>query len=161
MGGGFLTGYGVDDPVEGDYYGGEGDYYGGEYGEGGDYYSENYQYPEDADTKLPDVQVRERRRRRQANQNDIKENEGSGDVTFAAVQTANTYMYDGGQWDKKAPMSTTRDRPACSIINMPDGKVSLQLHTVFLRLASLKWHFNKINRLICHNTNIFDPRLGY
>ena len=41
-----------------------------------------------------------------------------------AVQTNKTWMFNGNSWEARAEMSIARDRPACSIMNMPNGEVS-------------------------------------
>ena len=136
MGGGFLRQYFINDVIsEGEY---EGEY---EYAEDGEY--EYYDYTnEGAETKLPDDQVdqRERRRRRRAEDISYDESSYSYDETAyedevdyeevssgGGIQTAKSYMFDGSTWEELAPMNIARDRPACSIISMPDGKVK-RLH---------------------------------
>ena len=39
-------------------------------------------------------------------------------------QNKRTWIYDGQQWKETAKMNIARDRPACSLVNMPDGKVN-------------------------------------
>ena len=137
MGGGFLTEY----DVETDNYGtgdagGGGDYYyyedyeaGGE-GGGGDYPADQGEdYPCDGgkqtDTKLPeDYDVRERKRRRRKRQaENVEEYDYESVKKGGAIQTDKAWIYNGLTWEEKAPMSVARDRPACSLVNMPNGEV--------------------------------------
>ena len=135
MGGGFLTEYDVKEDVY-DIPGGGGDdnyyYYGDDYGggEGGDYASyEGDDYPSDGekqtDTKLPeDYDIRERRRRRRKRQaENVEEYDYENVKKGGAIQTDKAWIYNGNTWEEKAPMSVARDRPACSLVNMPNGEV--------------------------------------
>lgn len=140
MGGGFLTEYKIQDELEyggGEYPEGDGQYeyadYGdGEYadygkGEGGEYYEGDYP-KEGADTKLPEEQdQRERKRRRRADDDAhyTDSNYDYSDETGGALQTEKVWLFDGNTWNEMSPMSIARDRPACSIINMPDGKINI------------------------------------
>ena len=78
-------------------------------------------------TKLPDVPNTRDRKRRQANNADFGDGQEFKCDPFegcvASVQTNKTWMYDGNVWKAKAQMKFARDRPACSLVNMPDGKV--------------------------------------
>ena len=139
MGGGFLTEYDANDQVT-DYTGdGTGDYY-YDYGEGGDYeggdayvYEDGGDYPsgeeKQTDTKLPededyDIRERRRRRRRRKRQSEKSEEYDYENVSKGgAVQTDKAWIYNGLTWDEKARMSMARDRPACSLVNMPNGDV--------------------------------------
>ena len=47
--------------------------------------------------------------------------DGSVDGGF---QTNRTWIYNGQEWKETAQMNIARDRPACSLVNMPDGKVT-------------------------------------
>ena len=135
MGGGFLREYTVQD----DYALGTDDYnpddYYGEYeyeDDGGEYAYED-EGENGVDTKLPEEEDlyadyerekkrRRRRRRRQAESYDV---ETDYDTTFkgGALQTNKTWLFNGNTWEERTPMSIPRDRPACSIINMPNGEV--------------------------------------
>ena len=130
MGGGFLPQYKIVEYPEGeDDYIQEGDYYYEDYE--GDYYEEgeDYNYHNaGADTNLFDNQVDERDRRRQRQAEDIVYENSS--YFGGGVQTDKAWMFDGYSWKKIAPMSIARDRPACSIINMPNGKVMCQLSSL-------------------------------
>ena len=45
-------------------------------------------------------------------------------ITNGGYQTNRTWIYNGQQWTETAEMKIARDRPACSLLNMPDGKVT-------------------------------------
>ena len=62
------------------------------------------------------------RRRRQIDTNDLYY-EAYEDKVAGGISNVKTWMYDGSTWEEIAPMSITRDRPACSLLNMPNGKV--------------------------------------
>ena len=136
MGGGFLREYTVQD----DYALGPDDSY-------PDDYYEEYEYEDDGgeyvyedegengvDTKLPEEEdlyadyerERKRRRRRRRRQAESYDVETDYDTTFkgGALQTNKTWLFNGNTWEERTPMSIPRDRPACSIINMPNGEVS-------------------------------------
>lgn len=79
-------------------------------------YSDDYSYPDDKpegpgpDTNGPGT----------APNDDVEyTNEDIG----GAVQTNKTWMFNGKSWEARAEMSIARDRPACSIMNMPNGEV--------------------------------------
>ena len=38
-------------------------------------------------------------------------------------QNERTWIYDSTKWKETAEPNVARDRPACSLVNMPDGKV--------------------------------------
>ena len=40
------------------------------------------------------------------------------------IQNRRTWMYNTTNWIEIAESSIARDRPACSLVNMPSGKVS-------------------------------------
>ena len=42
-------------------------------------------------------------------------------------QTDRSWLFSGEEWHEVAPAPIGRDRPACSIVNMPDGKVCIIL----------------------------------
>lgn len=42
------------------------------------------------------------------------------------------WMYDGYTWDSLPDMATVRDRPACSLVQLPDGKIRI-LVSAYLR----------------------------
>ena len=50
-----------------------------------------------------------------------------------AVQTNKTWMFNGNSWEARAEMSIARDRPACSIMNMPNGEVSCTFIDIIFR----------------------------
>ena len=160
MGGGFLREYeigqedygggGNGEYDYGDDYGydeyGEGEYAaGGEYGDGVDY-GDDYG-GQGGETKLPEKEdydyVREkkrrrRRRRRQASTNELPTEDYDYSVSEkgGALQTNKTWLFNGNTWEERTPMSIPRDRPACSIINMPDGEVSVHVLADNIRLVS-------------------------
>ena len=150
MGGGFLREYEVnEEPLggEGEYDYGDEAYYEYGDGEGGEYgVAYDYEGEEGADTKLPEEEdyyadyerekKRRRRRRKRAAQDssydyedEISNEVESEDYEYSfvekggALQTNKTWLFNGNTWEEKTPMSIPRDRPACSIINMPDGEV--------------------------------------
>ncbi len=45
-------------------------------------------------------------------------------MTEGGHQANRTWIYDGQQWKETAEMKIARDRPACSLVNMHDGKVT-------------------------------------
>ena len=72
--------------------------------------------------------------------NNIKNVQFFGNDTFdvdekinlcGGIQLNRTWIYDGIQWNEMAPMSIARDRPACSLVNMPNGKVPLYIMQEF------------------------------
>ena len=84
-------------------------------------YSDDYSYPDDnpegpgPDTNGPGA----------APNDDVEyTNEDIG----GAVQTNKTWMFNGNSWEARAEMSIARDRPACSIMNMPNGEVSCHIY---------------------------------
>ena len=48
-----------------------------------------------------------------------------------ALQTNKTWLYNGNSWEARAEMSIARDRPACSIVNMPNGEVISEFYLFF------------------------------
>lgn len=46
-------------------------------------------------------------------------------MTAGGHQTNRTWIYDGQQWKETAEMKIGRDRPACSLVNMHDGKINV------------------------------------
>ena len=48
---------------------------------------------------------------------------GLNDDLFAGVQTNRSWMYDGLNWKEMKQMKIARDRPACSLVILPNGKV--------------------------------------
>ena len=109
MGGGFLTAHKATDPVQEQVQ---------------QEYSYDYYGYQDYDSGVPQTKQVD-----QVRQENLQANEASGlspnpnDTFGGAIQTNKTWMYDGSSWSPKAEMKIARDRPACSIINMPDGKV--------------------------------------
>ena len=99
MGGGFLTAYNVDGAtsIEKD-----------------DDIFDNANIIDGADE-------RDRRRRRE-DQNNIDKNNTINDLG-GGYQTNKVWIYNGNKWEERKPMSIARDRPACSIVNMPNGEV--------------------------------------
>ena len=83
-------------------------------------YYDDYGEPE---TKLPDYPQAGKRDRRQLNNFDSVDDVKMFEAVGGAVQTNKTWMYDGTSWTGTAEMKFPRDRPGCSIVNMPDGKV--------------------------------------
>ena len=168
MGGGFLREYTIGDEDYGldgggdDYYGGEYDYGGeygdGEYADGGEYGGEGVDYgdyaSEGGETKLPDKddyyadyerEKKRRRRRRRRQANEVGDDyEYSVSEKGGALQTNKTWLFNGNTWEEKAPMSIPRDRPACSIINMPDGEVGVYTFTAILKLILVKYNFSEL-----------------
>ena len=53
-----------------------------------------------------------------------------------SIRNNKTWMFNGDIWNEKAPMTIPRDRPACSVINMPNGEVSKR-NVDFLDMSSL------------------------
>ena len=144
MGGGFLREYEIGQEDYGGVGNGEYDYgddYGyDEYGEGeyGAEYGDDAVYGDDyggqgGETKLPEKDdydyIREKKRRRRRRRRQASTNEEDYDYSVSkkggALQTNKTWLFNGNTWEEKTPMSIPRDRPACSIINMPDGEVSV------------------------------------
>ena len=48
-----------------------------------------------------------------------------------------TWLFNGNTWEERTPMSIPRDRPACSIINMPDGEVGSRVLAAIMILVSI------------------------
>ena len=70
--------------------------------------------------------VRDRRRRQANNQTDEDETfipEGIPVGIAPGVLTNRTWMFDGRAWVEKAEMRIAREKHACSIVNMANGKV--------------------------------------
>ena len=61
-------------------------------------------------------------------------NDFVGGVVFS-----NAWMYDGDQWSNLPPMSTTRDRPSCSLAPSEDGTVSSLLLGMLLKIGQFFW----------------------
>ena len=62
-----------------------------------------------------------RRRRRAANDEEYQEQVGGG------TTNGQTWMFEEGKyWTQKAQIPTPRDRPSCSLVNMPNGKVNFR-----------------------------------
>ena len=69
-----------------------------------------------------DYDLTKRRRRRAANDEEYQEQVGGG------TPNGQTWMFEEGKyWTQKAQIPTPRDRPSCSLVNMPNGKVGLIL----------------------------------
>ena len=64
--------------------------------------------------------LEKRRRRRAANEEEYHEPVGGG------TTNGQTWMFEGKDWTKKAEIPTPRDRPSCSLVNMPNGKVKFR-----------------------------------
>ena len=84
-------------------------------------YSDDYAYPDDQpEGPVPDINGPGT-----APNDDVEyTNEDIG----GAVQTNKTWMFNGNSWEARAEMSIARDRPACSIMNMPNGEVSCHIY---------------------------------
>ena len=68
-----------------------------------------------------DYDLKKRRRRRAANEDEYHKSIGGGTIN------GETWMFEEGKyWTKKAEISTPRDRPSCSLVNMPNGKVKFR-----------------------------------
>lgn len=67
-----------------------------------------------------------RRRRRQVDEVNYNYDSSDG-VKAGGGSIRKAWLYDGRSWEEIAPMTVTRDRPACSLLNMPNGKV-IQCH---------------------------------
>ena len=117
MGAGFLTEHKAYDPTQYVDYGYD------------DYYDYGAQDNGDGapQTKLPEAPSTRDRKRRQTNDVDFGDDNvavaDNFEVFAGAVQTNKTWIYDGNVWRPKAEMKFARDRPGCSLVNMPDGKV--------------------------------------
>merc|ERR1719150_414093 len=87
---------------------------------------------------MSEKKKRRRRRRKRAAQDssydyedEISNEVESDDYEYSfvekggALQTNKTWLFNGNTWEEKTPMSIPRDRPACSIINMPDGEINV------------------------------------
>ena len=178
MGVGFLREYTVqddyalnpDDSYPDDYY----EEY--EYEDGGGEYVYEDEGENGVDTKLPEEEdlyadyerERKRRRRRRRRQAESYDVETDYDTTFkgGALQTNKTWLFNGNTWEERTPMSIPRDRPACSIINMPNGEVSkvdksrsvvtirmhdlmsiLKLDMIFVIFRSHKFHVKRVSQI--------------
>ena len=64
----------------------------------------------------------QRRRRRQTDEVSY-DNDPSDGIDAGGGSISKAWLYDGKDWKEIAPMTVTRDRPACSLLNMPNGKV--------------------------------------
>ena len=64
---------------------------------------------------------KKRRRRRDVDYEDYDVPYDTG----GGFSNGKTWMYDGKNWKEKKPIGVARDRPACSLISMPDGKVKI------------------------------------
>ena len=45
------------------------------------------------------------------------------DQNVGGMQNDRTWIYNSTHWKETARTHVARDRPACSLVNMPDGKV--------------------------------------
>ena len=117
---------GGDYPSDGKGGKGGGDDYDGDYKDGGsDYEYEDY-------GKGGGGRDRKRRQVQQATLDDLK----SGDIVGTVIvnetiggggQTDRSWLFSGEEWHEVKAAPVGRDRPACSIVNMPDGKVCIIL----------------------------------
>ena len=72
-----------------------------------------------------DYDQKKRRRRRAANDDEYQEQVGGG------TTNGQTWMFERKDWTKKADIPTPRDRPSCSLVNMPNGKVKFRSKSDF------------------------------
>ena len=71
---------------------------------------------------------------------------GGFDPVFAdqgGEQNEKTWIFNTTHWKSTAPSLVARDRPACCIVNMPDGKVC----TTYVHLMKLNIIHNNYNIL--------------
>ena len=92
-----------------------------------DYTKDDFDYTVHETNPTQSLDERERRRRRQTN--DLTDYDI--ELIGGAGVTDQAWMYNGNDWKSMAKMSIGRDRPACSLINMPDGKVTFQHNSQF------------------------------
>lgn len=84
-------------------------------------------YPDFTNTTNPRTISRESELEQQLNTLRACDDEelSSDDVQLGGGRVlSSAWMYDGFSWNSLPPMSTPRDRPACSLAQLEDGSVS-------------------------------------
>ena len=151
MSGGFLREYEIGS-YEDDYDYGSGEVYGayGEYDYGVEYGYDEYaegeysnateygnivgydsDYSQGGQTNLPEKEDYEY----SSNEVPIEDYDNYVSQKGEALQTNKTWLFNGNTWEEKTPMSIPRDRPACSIISMPDGEVAVHVWEAFIAIV--------------------------
>ena len=91
----------------------------------------------------------QKRRRRQADE--MSYDTSGGGIGAGGDSIGKAWLYDGRSWEEIAPMTVARDRPSCSVLNMPNGKVILHHSLTILNIVvRMVIYYRDLNDLEIH-----------